>query len=263
MTGRRAILAGAGRTLKAGLLACLCCAPPLLAQQNVHAKLIPVAKRKTAPGFHLVSATGAMRELSSYRGKVILLNFWATRCGGCVLEIPSLIQIQKAFHGEPFTDVGVSMDISYENLKGRAQAWSRVRPFAASHHMSYPILMANRAVPRAYGIRAMPDTFLIDKQGRIAAVYVGMVNQKNVEANVRQLLAEPGKPAPPCAVKPVPCTLDPAAKPSPGSLTVPSGTEKPVKPMLMLPAAGAPTTTSIGTLGGVPGRAPGERPIRG
>ncbi|MGH9412479.1 MAG: peroxiredoxin family protein [Terriglobales bacterium] len=59
---------------------------------------------------------------SNYRGRVVLLNFWASGCGGCVLEIPSLVRIDGAFHGQPFTVVGISMDMSYENITSPAQA---------------------------------------------------------------------------------------------------------------------------------------------
>ena len=181
-----------GKSLAAGLLACCCvlAAPSLLAQSNVSAKLIPVAKRKSAPDIPLVSSTGATQDLVGYDGKVVLLNFWATACGGCVLEIPSIVQIQNSFHGKPFTAVGVSMDVSYEGLKGPAQAWSRVRPFMHSHHVDYPVLMANKAMVHAYNIKAVPDTFLIDQHGRIAAVYHGTINPANVEANIRALLSE-------------------------------------------------------------------------
>ena len=75
------------------------------------------ANRKSAPAFQLVTKDGMKLQISDYRGKVVLLNFWATDCGGCVLEIPSFIELENAYKGKGFTAVGVSMDISYENLK--------------------------------------------------------------------------------------------------------------------------------------------------
>ena len=115
----------------------------IFAQQNGHAALIPQADRKPAPPFHLVDESGKKIGLSDFRGKVVLLNFWATDCGGCVLEIPSFITLESAYRDKDFTAVGVSMDISYESLKNADEAWSRVRPFAASHKMNYPILMGD------------------------------------------------------------------------------------------------------------------------
>src|ERR1700760_3361746 len=68
-----------------------CIVPPLFSQQDVHAGLIPPANRKSAPAFQLVAENGRKMQISDYRGRVVLLNFWATDCGGCVLEIPSII----------------------------------------------------------------------------------------------------------------------------------------------------------------------------
>ena len=69
--------------------------PAFVGQQDLHATPVPADSRKQAPDFQLVTADGTKIQLSDYRGKVVLLNFWATACGGCVLEIPSLIEIEK------------------------------------------------------------------------------------------------------------------------------------------------------------------------
>ncbi len=68
-------------------------------QQDVHATLIPEATRMAAPSFNLVGATGGPVQLSDYRGKVVLLNFWATECGGCVLEVPYFVEMQTEHRG--------------------------------------------------------------------------------------------------------------------------------------------------------------------
>jgi peroxiredoxin len=86
--------------------------------------------------------------------------------------------------------VGISTDIAYEGLKNADEAWQRVRPFMASHSMNYPVLMGNDSVVNAYGFKSYPATYLIDKSGRIAATYVGVVSKEDVEANVKKLLSE-------------------------------------------------------------------------
>ena len=88
-----------------------CLTPAFFGQQDVRAALIPPAKRKPAPAFQLATEAGTTMRISDYRGKVVLLNFWATDCGGCVLEIPSFIELEKAYKDKGFTAVGVSMDI--------------------------------------------------------------------------------------------------------------------------------------------------------
>lgn len=168
--------------------------PLLFGQRDVHAKLIASTDRKPAPSFDLVSETGKKMRLTDYRGKVLLLNFWATDCGGCVLEIPSFIALETAYRAEGFTAVGVSMDISYENLKDADEAWGKVRPFVLSHNINYPILMGDQSLLNAYALNAFPATYLIDKSGRIAAVYVGVVSKDNVKANVKSLLLEAMSP---------------------------------------------------------------------
>jgi|SRR6185437_2095501 len=163
--------------------------PALSAQQDVHASLIASADRKPVPALRLISETGNAKWLSDYRGKVVLLNFWATDCGGCVLEIPSIINIEAAYKDKGFTVVGISMDIPYENLKDAKEAWGKVRPFIAKSKINYPILMGNESLFKKFGLTELPDTLLIDKTGRIAAVYVGIISKDNVEANIRALVS--------------------------------------------------------------------------
>ncbi len=164
--------------------------PSAHGQQNVHARLVAKADRKPAPSFGLVSATGKNVHVSEYRGKVVLLNFWATKCGGCILEIPSFVELQQAYEKSGFTVVGISADIPYDDLKSADEAWKQVRPFMARHKLNYPILMGNAAVVKAYGFDEYPATFLVDRSGKIAATYIGVVDKKDVEANVKALLAE-------------------------------------------------------------------------
>ena len=133
---------------------------------------------------------GKTVRLSDFRGKVVLLNFWATECGGCVMEIPYFVAMQTELRGDGFTGVGISMDRSYETLKSAAEAWGRVRPFVAQHKMDYPILMGESPLLASYDLNALPVTYLIDKSGRTAAEYMGVVSQVDVEANVKTLLAE-------------------------------------------------------------------------
>jgi peroxiredoxin len=169
----------------------MCITPALFGQHDAHATLTPSANRKPAPSFQLVTEDGTKMQISDYRGKVVLLNFWATDCGGCVLEIPSFIELEKAYKDKGFTAVGVSMDISYEDLKNANEAWARVRPFVAKHAVNYPIAMGDDAISKAYSLNSFPATYLIDKSGKIAVAYVGMVIDKgNVETNIKGLLAE-------------------------------------------------------------------------
>ena len=94
------------------------------------------------------------------------------------------------FATKGLSTVGVSMDIAYENLKGADEAWTLVKPFIRDHQVRYPVLMGDREVTASYDIKALPLTYLIDRRGRVAAVYAGRVDRADLEANIRTLLSE-------------------------------------------------------------------------
>ena len=157
---------------------------------DVRAALEPESVRKPAPAFVLLDASGKSVPLESFRGKPLLLDLWATKCGGCIKEIPSFIEIHHAYASKGLAVVGISMDILYEDLKGPAKAWSLVVPFVQSHKVDYPVLMGDDGITKRYSVTALPVTYLIDRRGRIAATYVGIVDRANVEANIKTLLTE-------------------------------------------------------------------------
>jgi thiol-disulfide isomerase/thioredoxin len=159
-------------------------------QKTVRAVLQPPAERKMAPAFRLPSASGKAAGPANYRGKVVLLDFWATACGGCVAEIPHFIEFADAYKSKGLAVVGVSLDIMYENLKDADEGWSRVKPFVQEHKVNYTILMGDDPVTKLYNIEAMPATYLIDKHGRVAATYIGIVDKNDVESNIKGLLRE-------------------------------------------------------------------------
>jgi peroxiredoxin len=146
--------------------------------------------RKAAPNFALPDASGKSVSLSSFRGNPLLLDLWATKCGGCVEEIPSFIEVHHTYAPKGLAVVGISMDILYEDLKGPAEAWNLVKPFVETHKVDYPILMGDDDITKRYSVDALPVTYLIDKRGRIAAKYIGIVDRANLESNIRNLLAE-------------------------------------------------------------------------
>ena len=173
------------RTLMICLAAC-----SLVVADDVRATLEPESARKAAPDFALADTAGRRIALSTFKGKPLLLDLWATKCGGCVKEIPSFIEIHHAWANRGLAVVGISMDILYEDLKGPAEAWSLVNPFVKAHAVDYPILMGDDGITKRYSVEALPVTYLIDRRGRIAATYVGVVDRPNLEANIKALLAE-------------------------------------------------------------------------
>ncbi|HEX4749790.1 MAG TPA: TlpA disulfide reductase family protein [Bryobacteraceae bacterium] len=158
------------------------------ADNTIRASIRPASSREKAPAFTLMNASGHAVRLSDYKGKVVVLNFWAVNCGGCRLELPSFVDINNSYKSKGLAVVGISMDISYEDLKDAKEAWARVNPFLPAHHIDYTILMGDSVVEKAYQTDALPATYLIDKDGRVAATYVGVVNKDNLEANIKTVL---------------------------------------------------------------------------
>jgi peroxiredoxin len=174
------------RFLLAGLLLLAAPAEP----PHIRAAIKPIAEREAAPAFRLANGSNRLQSLSGYRGKVVLLDFWATECGGCKVEIPWFMEFARQYKSSGLEVVGVSEEIPYEDLKDAADAWRRVKPFVEKQKINYPIVMGDEAVTKTYRITALPVTYLIDRQGRIAAEYVGLVDKDDIERNVKALLKE-------------------------------------------------------------------------
>jgi peroxiredoxin len=146
-----------------------------------YAELVKPAARKPASEFSLPGRDGKAVKLSTLKGKVVLLDFWATWCTGCKVEIPWFIEFDKAYRAQGLAAVGVSMD---------DEGWKTIEPYLKAHPISYPIVAGNFDAAAPYGISALPVTVLIDRAGRVAARHVGVVDKKQFEAELKQLLAE-------------------------------------------------------------------------
>jgi peroxiredoxin len=157
---------------------------------GVRATLQSVSDRAPASAFKLDNGAGKSLALSDYRGKVVVLDFWATECGGCVKEIPWFIALAHKHEAAGLVAVGVSMEVQYSGLKNTDEGWNRVTPWVQSHRVDYPVVMADDGVVKAYEIQALPVTYLLDRNGRIAATYAGLVDRENIEANIQALLKE-------------------------------------------------------------------------
>jgi peroxiredoxin len=136
--------------------------------------------RKPAPNFTLVDSNGAKVTLASLKGKVVLLNFWATWCGPCQVEIPWFIEFNKTYKARGLAVVGVSMD---------EDGWKSVKPYLTTKKIDYPIVVGTEDVAKAYGgVDSLPSTFIIDRDGKIAFSHSGLVGKDTYETEIRSLL---------------------------------------------------------------------------
>ena len=141
----------------------------------------PVAERNAAPEFSLKDRDGRTVSLSDYKGQVVLLNFWATWCSPCAIEIPWFKQFENQHKDKGFAVLGVSMDMG---------GWEDVNPYLDRVKVNYRILLGDDDIAMSYGgVEALPTSFLIDREGRIAAVHVGLVSKSDYENDINALLS--------------------------------------------------------------------------
>src|SRR6266436_529390 len=136
--------------------------------------------RIAAPDWQLNDVDGKPVKLSDFKGKVVILDFWATWCPPCRAEIPGFIAIQTKYADKGFTMVGVSLD---------EQGPSVVKSFMHNFGMNYPVVMANQKIVLDYGgITAIPTTFVIDRQGNVVTAYQGAMDQATFESVIGPLI---------------------------------------------------------------------------
>jgi peroxiredoxin len=148
---------------------------------RVQADLTPEGSRRLATDFVLDDTDGKPVRLSAYKGRVVLLNFWATWCGGCKTEMPWFVELQKEFGEGGLNAIGVSLD---------EDGYKSVTPYLQEHPVNYAIVVGPQELGRQYGVEAMPVTLLIDRNGKIAVKHVGLVTKAQYQSEISALLAE-------------------------------------------------------------------------
>ena len=142
---------------------------------------LPAQQKNTvAPNFTLTSLEGKPIRLSNYRGKLVLLNFWATWCGPCIAEIPRFSSWQTKYGSQGFQVLGISMDDDKPPVQKTARKFQ----------LTYPIVMGDEHLGELYGgILGLPITFLISPEGKILARYQGETDLNQMEKRIATLLA--------------------------------------------------------------------------
>ncbi len=137
-------------------------------------------QRPPAPDFNLKDVHSEDVKLSEFKGKVVLLNFWATWCGPCKIEMPWFVEFQREYKDRGFSVIAVSMD---------EEGWDIVRPFTEDLKLNFPVVIGDDKIADGFGgVAALPTTFIIDKQGRIAATHQGLVSKGDYQDEIESLL---------------------------------------------------------------------------
>ena len=139
--------------------------------------LLCLAWDVAAGGFNWKDTDGHPQSLSAYKGKWVLVNFWATWCAPCLTEIPDLIALHKAHKDKDMVVIGLALDY---------QTPGEVSDFARQHAMSYPVVLGDYKMARQIGeIEVLPTTYLFDPKGKLASYHAGLISRADVEKYLR------------------------------------------------------------------------------
>jgi len=137
---------------------------------------------QTAPDFQLRSLEGNVVRLSDFRGKAVLLNFWATYCRPCKIEMPWFVELQKQYGPQGFQIIGVAMDDA---------STEDIAKFAKEMGVNYPILLGKEAVGKSYGgVEFLPTTFFVDRDGKITDREFGLQSRSVFVDNIKKALSQ-------------------------------------------------------------------------
>jgi len=132
-----------------------------------------------APDFTLTDLSGGTVSLSQFKGKVVLLDFWAVDCGGCKVEIPWYVAFDKTYRDKGLAVIGIDM---------YGESPDVVKAFMKKENMNYPVAIGNDALGERFHVEEMPLTLLIDRSGRIALSHAGIVDKTQFEKDIQELL---------------------------------------------------------------------------
>lgn len=142
--------------------------------------LVGDVRGKLAPDFELTSLDGRTVKLSDYRGKAVILNFWATWCGPCRIEMPWFVDLQNQFGNEGLTILGVAMDDTDPQ---------KIAQFASEMGVNYPVLLGTDKISEQYGnVEYLPTTFYINRQGNIVGKSAGLMSKAELESDAKKAL---------------------------------------------------------------------------
>jgi cytochrome c biogenesis protein CcmG/thiol:disulfide interchange protein DsbE len=164
--------------LAASLLVVVLCGSRVVADRTMRVDGPPEPGVK-APAASFRDARNQVVSLADQRGRVVLLNFWATWCTGCKTEIPWYVAFDKKYRRAGLTIIGVSMD---------DEGWQAVTPYLTAHPIRYPIVLTNSTATRDYDAMSLPLSVLIDRHGVVAASHVGVVDRGEWEKQIVALI---------------------------------------------------------------------------
>ena len=147
---------------------------------------------KPAPAFELEDLSGNKVSLASYKGRAVLVNFWATWCAPCKIETPWLVELRDQYAAQGFEILGVSTESDGVGKDDKA-AWDKdkasISRSVQQMHMQYPVLIDGDSIANQYGgLDVLPMSFFVGRSGTVTAVQMGLTSKADIEANIKKAL---------------------------------------------------------------------------
>ena len=145
---------------------------------------------KPAPNFALEDLSGKKVSLASYKGKAVLINFWATWCGPCKIETPWLIELRNQYAAQGFEVLGISADdLDRDDPEKLGVEKKEIARFVQQMHMPYPVLIDGGTLSHPYGgLDSLPSSFFVDRKGTVVDTQLGLTSKDEIEAKIKKAL---------------------------------------------------------------------------
>ena len=147
---------------------------------------------KPAPPFALEDLSGKTVSLASYKGKAVLVNFWATWCAPCKIETPWLVELRNQYASQGFEILGISTEgdgVGKDDMSAWEKDKAAIQKSAQQMHIEYPVLINGDSISQQYGgLDQLPMSFFVDRTGKVVAVEMGLTSKSNLEANIKKAL---------------------------------------------------------------------------
>lgn len=153
-------------------------------------QFLPALLGKPAPAFTLEDLSGNKVSLASYKGKALVINFWATWCAPCKLETPWLVELRNQYAAQGFEVLGISADdIDRGDPQKLSEEKRAIGRFVEQMHIPYPVLIDADSIGRPYGgLDDLPTSFFVDRDGIVISAQVGLTSKDETERNIKKAL---------------------------------------------------------------------------
>jgi len=146
---------------------------------------------KPAPAFALENLSGKKVSLNDYKGKAVLVNFWATWCAPCKIETPWIVELREKYATQGFEVLGISADdLDLDDAKKLADEKKQIARSAEQLHIPYPVLINGGSLDKDYGgLDELPMSFYVDRSGKVIATQMGLSSKDEMEGNIKKALS--------------------------------------------------------------------------